>query len=113
MEGKDYSKLTKVDHENLADFAKMDPSKIGEQYDAIAHLYEEYMEFLGYPDPEFITKSLKEVCKVPLDAKIMDMGMGTGIIAKHLIEAGYSHVDGCDASQGLLDIAKKHGQYKD
>lgn len=32
VEGKDYSKLEKVDHENLADFAKMDPSKIGEQY---------------------------------------------------------------------------------
>ena len=104
---------TAVTHETLADFSKMDPEKIGEQYDNVAHLYEDYMEFLGYPDPDFITKSLNDVCKVPKDAKIMDMGMGTGIIGQHLINAGYFHIDGCDASQGLLDIAKKKGQYKD
>ncbi len=103
----------KVTHDDLYEFRKMDPEKIGEQYDSVAEKYEGYMELLGYPDPESITKAIDEVCKVPKDAKIMDMGMGTGIIGEHLTKAGYTHIDGCDASQGLLDIAKKHGFYKD
>jgi len=91
----------------------MDKSKVGQQYDEVADKYEGYLEFMGYPDPEHVVKSIKETCKIPTDAFINDFGMGTGLVGDLLIKDGYTNIDGCDASQGLLDIAKKRGNYKD
>ncbi len=39
--------------------------------------------------------------------------MGTGLVGDLLHAKGYTHIDGCDASQGLLDIAKEKAIYKD
>jgi len=69
--------------------------------------------FLGYPDPETVTNCIKDTCKVPMDAKINDFGCGSGLLGKELKKAGYTNVDGCDASNGMLKIAKELEFYKD
>lgn len=100
-------------HAEVEKFKKMDPSKIGAQYDEVADKYEAYLEFMGYPDPEHVVTHIRDVCKIPKDALINDFGMGTGLVGDMLTKEGYTHIDGCDASEGLLEIARKKGTYKE
>jgi len=39
------------------------------------------------------------------------MGCGTGLVGLHLKEFGYKNVAGCDASQGMLDVAAEKQAY--
>ena len=39
------------------------------------------------------------------DAKIFDIGQGTGILGKLLIREGFTNIDGADASQSFVDKA--------
>lgn len=91
----------------------MDSNKIDEQYDGMADKYDKYLEVLGYPDPDSVTEAIERVCQIPKDAKINDFGAGTGLIADVLAKRGYTHIDGCDASQKMLDLAKEKGIMKD
>ena len=100
-------------HKEIEMYKHMDNQKIDEQYDGMADRYDKYLEVLGYPDPDSITEAIHDVCKVPVDAKINDFGCGTGLIADVLAKKGYTHIDGCDASPGMLELAKEKGIMKD
>ena len=100
-------------HGYIEKFKHMDKDKIDEQYDSMAEKYDAYLEVLGYPDPDSVTEAIETVCKIAKDAKIQDFGAGTGLIADRLAAKGYTHIDGCDASQKMLDLAKEKGIMKD
>eukprot|EP00997_Jenningsia_sp_PLL12_P006826 NODE_3403_length_778_cov_91.803841_g2843_i0.p2 GENE.NODE_3403_length_778_cov_91.803841_g2843_i0~~NODE_3403_length_778_cov_91.803841_g2843_i0.p2 ORF type:complete len:236 (-),score=62.17 NODE_3403_length_778_cov_91.803841_g2843_i0:19-726(-) len=103
----------KTVHGQIEQYKQMDASNIDKQYDDMADNYDTYAETLGYPDPDSITEAIERVCSVAKDAKINDFGCGTGLIAEVLAKKGYSHIDGCDASPKMLDLAREKGQMKD
>jgi len=96
-QGKDEKDYT-IDQDSIEQYKKMEFEKIGEQYDSVAHKYDKYLEFMGYPDPDSIVEAITKVCEIPKDALINDFGMGTGIVGDKLHALGYTHIDGCDAS---------------
>lgn len=74
-------------------------------YDKIVELSEEGNEypFAGYKDLlNFIYKKIHKRDK----AKILDLGLGTAVLAKKLYDEGYE-IYGLDFSQKMLDIAKE------
>ena len=46
------------------------------------------------------------------DAKIFDIGQGTGILGRLLNKEGFTNIDGADASQSFVDKASQSGWYK-
>ena len=100
-------------HEDIIKYKAMDTDKIDQQYDEVADRYDQYAETLGYPEPEKVADAIERVCEIPKDAKINDFGAGTGLVADSLAKRGYTHIDGCDASQKMLDVAKEKGIMKD
>ena len=48
----------------------------------------------------------------PKECRIVDIGAGTGIIGSLLKEHGYVNVDGLDASNKMLEIAKQKNCYR-
>jgi 2-polyprenyl-3-methyl-5-hydroxy-6-metoxy-1,4-benzoquinol methylase len=46
------------------------------------------------------------------DARILDVGCGTGNMAQALNQMGYNNLEGLDPSSGMLEIAKKKGIYQ-
>jgi 2-polyprenyl-3-methyl-5-hydroxy-6-metoxy-1,4-benzoquinol methylase len=46
------------------------------------------------------------------DARILDVGCGTGNMAQVLNQMGYNNLEGLDPSSGMLEIAKKKGIYR-
>ena len=46
------------------------------------------------------------------DAKILDAGAGTGLVAECLSEMGYGDIDAMDLSLGMLEEARKKGVYR-
>ena len=45
------------------------------------------------------------------DARILDAGVGTGLVGECLIEAGYHDLHGIDLSVGMLDAARRKSMY--
>ena len=50
---------------------------------------------------------------VASDARVVDVGVGTGLAGAELQKRGFSRMDGFDLSKGMLDEARKRGIYKD
>ena len=48
---------------------------------------------------------------VARDARILDAGVGTGLVGECLIDAGYRDLQGIDLSAGMLDVARGKGFY--
>ena len=49
---------------------------------------------------------------VSTDARVIDVGVGTGLAGWELVKRGFSLLDGFDLSQGMLDVAKGKGWYR-
>ncbi|XP_050405329.2 uncharacterized protein LOC126821067 [Patella vulgata] len=52
---------------------------------------------------------------IPTDrdnVKILDIAAGTGYVGEELHQMGFLHVDALEPSEGMLDIAKEKGVYK-
>ena len=45
-------------------------------------------------------------------APLLDFACGTGMSGLALKQAGFTHIDGTDISQGMLDIAREKGAYR-
>lgn len=82
-------------------------------YKAWAPTYERDMVVKhGYTGPEQILAAVKKL-KIDKDARILDVGAGTGLNAKVLKrECGIHNIDALDASSHMLDEAKKANLYK-
>ena len=62
--------------------------------------------------PQELDKQLK-VMKCPPDAKIADVGAGTGMPGQTMKELGYTNMTAFDISPGMLEEAKKKDVYTD
>jgi predicted TPR repeat methyltransferase len=79
--------------------------KWADQYDS------DLMTQMGYKAPA-ITTSIFAKHLARADAKILDVGCGTGVVGALLAQSGYTAVDGLDYSQEMLQKAKQKRIYK-
>ena len=70
------------------------------------------MDGVGYRHPAICVALLAR--HVPLgNVRVLDAGVGTGIVGELLAIVGYAAIDGIDISQGMLDKAAEKGLYAD
>lgn len=79
-------------------------------YDDWAESYDAEVQANGYITPERIAETLARHLTDQTQA-ILDFGCGTGISGTALAGAGFSTIDGCDLSTGMLAHAKGTGAY--
>ena len=77
-----------------------------EMYDRWANVYDLDLKDGDYQQPARCAAALKTQLSQP-DALVLDVGCGTGLSGLALNQAGYTRIDGCDLSQGMLDRAAK------
>jgi predicted TPR repeat methyltransferase len=65
----------------------------------------------GYRQPQRCAEALVQHGLKP-EAKILDIGCGTGLSGIALQHAGYKNIDGCDLSAEMLEKAKAKQVYK-
>lgn len=87
--------------------------------DAVA-LYRDWAE--TYDDDVFHTLGVTGSMRVAdllaehhgaLDAPVLDLGCGTGVVGAHLRDHGFTTIDGWDISPEMLDVAAGRGSYRD
>lgn len=79
-------------------------------YDRWAAVYDRDLTDGEYQQPARCAAALKAQ-SVPSDARILDVGCGTGLSGLALRNAGYDNLDGCDLSEGMLEKSKALGVY--
>ena len=80
-------------------------SKPMNAYTGFAKVYETFMDNIPYGEwAEYIKKLLTEYGIAP-GSLLCELGCGTGIMTRHLAEAGYDMI-GIDLSEEMLDIAR-------
>ncbi|MEL6201045.1 MAG: class I SAM-dependent methyltransferase [Pseudomonadota bacterium] len=80
-------------------------------YDAWAEVYDEELGENEYQQPVRCAKALLGLMPPKNNPAILDVGCGSGLSGLALKNTGYSQVDGCDYSTGMLDKAKETGAY--
>jgi len=80
-------------------------------YDDWATTYDADLIGGGYAQPARVAEALTRL-EVAHDAPILDIGCGTGLSGVALAAAGFTTVDGCDYSTGMLEVAAKTGAYR-
>lgn len=79
-----------------------DPDQtIGEDYDAIAPAYDASLP--PHVTEHYLDKRVKFICQHVSGGAILDVGCGTGMLAKRLLQRGYPVV-GADTSLGMLRL---------
>ena len=81
-------------------------------YDRWSDSYDEYMDGVGYRHPAICVALLARHVP-PGNVRVLDAGVGTGIVGELLAIVGYAAIDGIDISQGMLDKAAEKGLYAD
>ena len=81
-------------------------------YDRWSESYDEYMDGVGYRHPAVCVALLARHVP-PGKVRVLDAGVGTGIVGELLAIVGYHAIDGIDISQGMLDKAAGKGLYAD
>ena len=81
-------------------------------YDRWAETYDtELIDENGYVQPRRCAEMLSRYL-TDRRAEILDIGCGTGLAGAALLDEGYSTVDGCDFSPGMLAKARETGLYR-
>ena len=110
-------KLTEEHIKEIEKHAGFDQANITEHYDDLSTNYEDIYLKVGWPDPmkcaELVEACQPDVTISKEHTRILDMGCGTGLVGQYLKEKGFDNIDGQDASQGMLENAKKKGAYKE
>ena len=101
---------TTLNDEELESHGGFQQDKIKEQYDHLSKTYEDVYLQVGYPDPDK-SAELVERMGVDKEAKIFDMGCGTGLVGKYLKDRGYTNVIGVDASPEMIVQAQEKEAY--
>jgi predicted TPR repeat methyltransferase len=84
---------------------------VRDYYDQWAESYDAEVTGNGYATPPRCAEALK-AAGLPLDAALLDMGCGTGLSGAAFAEAGFTLIDGCDLSEGMLEVARRRGIYR-
>jgi predicted TPR repeat methyltransferase len=85
-------------------------------YDEWAASYDSDMAAHDFTGPRLVAEAVNKHLRntAPSDAKILDAGCGSGAVGIALNELfSYQSIDGLDISQGMLDVARKTGVYRD
>jgi predicted TPR repeat methyltransferase len=82
-----------------------------QHYDDWAETYDEELTENAYATPVRSFAALQPLI-TNRDAEILDIGCGTGLFGRQLSNDGYSTIDGCDYSTGMLDKADQTGLYR-
>ena len=85
-------------------YSLKDTDETRAMYDRWAQVYDRDLQGSEYKQPVRCAAALRVQLPIP-SAKILDVGCGTGLSGLALKQAGYSDIDGCDLSQGMLDKA--------
>ena len=101
-----------ADREFLKDsYVQRDADETRAHYDAWASTYDAELVENNYATPRNVLKAL-EAFGLDRTTTILDVGCGTGLFGRELAAAGYTTVDGCDYSPGMLTRAKDTGFYR-
>ncbi|PID97068.1 MAG: methyltransferase type 12 [Actinomycetales bacterium] len=82
-----------------------------ELYDSWADGYDMELRAVGYVTPARIAEMLARFCP-DRGARILDFACGTGLSGVALADLGFTNVDGCDLSAGMLEHAARTGVYQ-
>lgn len=86
--------------------------ELGERYDEWANEYDKDLrEEFDWIAPR-VTVALFGKYVAP-DARVLDAGVGTGLVGECLIDAGYRQLHGIDLSVGMLDAARCKAIYRE
>lgn len=86
---------------------------MGKQYDQLgAAKYEAMMDLVKFNEMEEICKEIGSMEVNRDEFEVMDIGAGSGRVGRQLQKQGYKKIDAVDASEGLLEHAKKTGAYR-
>lgn len=81
-------------------------------YDRWADSYDRELADNGYVTPDRCAKALI-ACGADTSAPVLDVGCGTGLSGEALCAHGFTLIDGCDLSEGMLARAKaRKGVYR-
>jgi len=85
---------------------------IAEHYNELSSHYEEIYLRAGWHDP-LKCAELAKTCMgdTAESAVVLDMGCGTGLVGKYLVERGFKEIVGLDASAGMIEKARSKGSY--
>lgn len=81
-------------------------------YDAWAEVYDEELAENEYQQPVRCALALAEIAPPTEKFVVLDVGCGSGLSGLALQQAGYTTVDGCDYSLGMLQKAETTGAYR-
>lgn len=84
---------------------------VRDYYDDWAASYDAEIAQNGYATPRRCAEALA-ASGLAKDAPILDMGCGTGLSGLALRAQGFTVIDGCDLSPGMLARAGKRGVYR-
>ena len=91
-------------------YSSVTAEELGDRYDSWANDYEcDLEEEGGYVAPKRTVETV--VRYLPKHAKILDAGVGTGLIGKMLREEGYHNLEGIDLSRRMLEKAATKKAY--
>ncbi|MEM7067488.1 MAG: class I SAM-dependent methyltransferase [Pseudomonadota bacterium] len=79
-------------------------------YDRWAKVYDRDLEAGEYQQPVRCAEALKAQL-IDNSIRILDVGCGTGLSGVALKNIGYSNIDGCDLSEGMLEKSAQLGIY--
>ena len=91
-------------------YSSRDNRELAERYDQWAKDYDTDLERdFGWHGPQRAAELFAR--RVPVEARILDAGAGTGLVGRALLELGYRDLVAIDLSEGMLEEARKSGVY--
>ena len=93
-------------------YAARTVEEVATVYDAWASTYESELAAEQYAGARSVAEVAARVIS-DANARILDVGCGTGLVGEHLAATGFSNVYGTDLSPGMLDEAREKGCYRE
>jgi predicted TPR repeat methyltransferase len=91
-------------------YGARDLDELSGEYERIASDYDsELVDGMGYCSPGAVVEVVGRL--LDADARILDVGAGTGLLGVALAEAGFTRLDGMDLSPGMLAEAARKRVY--
>ncbi|XP_048766769.2 methyltransferase-like protein 27 [Ostrea edulis] len=89
-------------------------NELNEAYNDVSKDYDQILLGSGYKAPESAAWAVTKL--FPEDERsqkvTLDIGAGTGLVADEMYKKGFRIFDALEPSQGMLDIAKQKGRYR-
>ena len=84
--------------------------------------YDDMVKSINYNEPHKVAEAISDAAdpenpdsvgflNLPRDARIFDMGAGTGILGQLLKDKGFTNIEAGDASENFISAATERGLY--